>query len=437
MKKTILSLLVAIGLIGRVLAQITSTNILAVPLPLMPAPSGGNDFNTIISQNFKYWKNSNGVINESVLNALMTNTSLTTYQSLAVSAIKRYAFSEAGGNQYNEFLAISFPNLSSLTNTNGVIGDALIRRYNLLYKNYAYYNTALFANNLPTFQKIHQGAGGDCYLLSIIGAMAHRNPTDIKNLVTWSPGGYTVTFPTNWSRNYKMNKKQIFISAPTLCETLTYNSTPLNQQFSSTSVADGIWLPVLQKATGIVLQNTNQYPIPNGSYYAKPVENNPEPMDYIFIGGAPDYMMALYTGNDVIASDLNPGLYPNIALKKQKLISELSYCTSNNRLMEMCITKLTFYNSPNKLPQNQLQKLSDLGLYTGHCYSVLGYNSTNQMVTLWNPFGNNISVSGVQNLTNGYNMTNGVFQMSLDTIINQINGAFCFERQSADPNLLQ
>jgi hypothetical protein len=391
-------------------------------------------FNDVIAESFKYWKNSNGGINEGDINRLMTNQSLTIYQSFAVSALKRFSFAEAGGKYYN-ILKTNYPTIERITNSI-YSGDDINKRYILCYNNYLQLSYSIFADNSPSLKNIHQGAGGDCFLLSTIGAMVQRNPNSIKNMISQVPGGFRINFPVNNSVNYRMPSKSVFVTPPTIQEILTFNSASV-KTYGYTSVSEGIWLPVLQKATATILSDTNKYPLPNYVFYDYPRENNPELMDYIFVGGSFDYMMALFTGNDVITDSITPGKYNDISAYKKKLNSELAFCKKNSRLTTLWMDKFKKYGTSTDISDADYNAIKGNYIYDWHCYAVLDFDSNSELVTLWNPFGDDNIVKGTQSLTHGYNMSNGIFSIPLDTIINSIQGAFCFERQLGDPNYIK
>ena len=92
----------------------------------------------------------------------------------------------------------------------------------------------LFAGNGPDFLVMKQGAVGDCYFFSLTGYLAARKPEKIVRMIVLEPGGnFNVRF---------FDGEVIPVSAPTEAEMLVNNS--------ASSLSDGYWLCVLEKAVG-------------------------------------------------------------------------------------------------------------------------------------------------------------------------------------------
>lgn len=49
-----------------------------------------------------------------------------------------------------------------------------------------------------------------------------------------------------------------------------------------------------------------------------------------------------------------------------------------------------------------------------HVYAILGFNKTSDMLTIWNPWGDDFTPKGPPGIQNGYARKHGVFTMPMD-----------------------
>ena len=88
----------------------------------------------------------------------------------------------------------------------------------------------LFPESVPSLAACHQEGLGDCYFLSVVGAMVHRNPSAVKAMFSQGDDG-SITVAFGDGRNVKVGR-------PTDAEIV----------ICSTAGANGLWLAVLEKA---------------------------------------------------------------------------------------------------------------------------------------------------------------------------------------------
>ena len=116
-----------------------------------------------------------------------------------------------------------------------------------------------------------QGEVGDCYFFSLTGYLAARKPEKIVRMIVLEPGGnFNVRF---------FDGEVIPVSAPTEAEMLVNNS--------ASSLSDGYWLCVLEKAVGKRMRATTK----------NQAKRTAEATDAMAGGGGTGMMIKLYSGH--------------------------------------------------------------------------------------------------------------------------------------------
>jgi len=227
-------------------------------------------------------------------------------------------------------------------------------------------NRTLFANGKPTFSLMKQGPEGDCYFFSGVGWIAkYRHEVIIKAIKVLPDKKYKVKFP---------NGDEAEITEPTDAE-IAFN-------YSTSTLSDGIWMPVLEKALGEILKDKDEK-------HSKILD----PTARIDIGGGPGPDVKRWTGN-------------NVELFK------LSERPIEDRVREALI-KMEKHNL-----MSQALVLERKGKIIGdHVYAVMGFDSEANILTVWNPWGTDYTHSGEDCPQNGYNRKGGIFKISLKDFI--------------------
>ncbi len=205
----------------------------------------------------------------------------------------------------------------------------------------------LFVNG-ATYDDIHQGAVGDCYFVMSLAEVALRSPATITNMfVVNGDGTYTVKF-------YNPSGQAEYITVDSYLPTdgngrLIYAS----RGSLYTSTANELWVALAEKAyaqlnefgwsrAGFSVSGQNSYTgIANGYIYAG--------LNHVTGLATTAFAMTNSSGSfNTFVSAFNAG----------KMIGFASYASPPNS-----------------------------GIVGNHAYAVVGYNATNQTITLFNPWG--------------------------------------------------
>lgn len=223
-------------------------------------------------------------------------------------------------------------------------------------------NRQLFANGKPTFELMQQGPLGDCYFFSGIGwIVKFRNHEIVEAIKVMDDNKYRVRFPDG---------SEAEISGPTDAE-LAYN-------YSESTLSDGIWAAVLEKAFGTILGKLK----PNLNEYEDPTSK-------VDVGGGPGPDVKRWTGHEVELFHL------------QK--------TSEEKVKEA----LEYMEKHNAMSQALVQGKPKGKIIGDHVYAIMGFDSKTDLLTVWNPWGTDFEHKGEDSPENGYNRHKGMFKISL------------------------
>ncbi len=163
----------------------------------------------------------------------------------------------------------------------------------------------LYAGEGPDFSVMKQGPIGDCYFFCMTGYLALKHPNKIRHMIQAGPsGGYTVQF---------LDGETFPVPAPTEAELLINNS--------SSSLSDGIWLCVLEKALGERLRKISK----------DPAKRTAEPTDAMAFGGSTAAVMTLYSGHKAKVIKLRDPKQASARL--QELRHDLSATLAHGRMV--------------------------------------------------------------------------------------------------------
>lgn len=239
----------------------------------------------------------------------------------------------------------------------------------------------LFVSGKPRLETVHQGPMGNCFSLAPLGAIASARPEYIVDEMI-------KPLPDN-RYEVKLGKKKVTVSAPTDAELA----------MTAGNESDGIWVNVYEKAAG---EAHNEL---------KPEEKRESTgLDALNRGGSAGTQLAFITGHEMyrisckFAKDEKLPKAEHDA-KLNEIREALKSATKEKRLMTCGTLKTT-------IP----------GMTPGHAYAVLGYEAGTDHIRVWNPHGDTRTLKGDPSPTNGYAMTDGVFEMPLTVFVKEFAG---------------
>ena len=222
----------------------------------------------------------------------------------------------------------------------------------------------LFVDGIPHFDRLRQGQAGDCFLFSGAGWMARFHPHRLVDMIRPLPGDrFEVRFPSG---------DHVVVAAPTDTEIL------MNETIST--LGDGLWMAVLEKAVGTL-----------GARHDPAAAAIPDPSLRVNLGGSGKDDVHRWTGHGVDALDLRK--HAEAAQARDALVR-----MERRRLMAKGVVVVT--DPPGPLPMN-------------HVYAILGFDPTTDVVTVWNPWGDDTTPKGPPGLQHGWPRNHGVFQIPL------------------------
>lgn len=268
-----------------------------------------------------------------------------------------------------------------------------------------------------SYNNIHQGAVGDCYFLSTLGALINqRGASYVANLIHNDNGNYSFDYTTVHSQ-----ESSIAVG----------NVNDLAVAVGAYSGAHGNWLNVIEQAFGNVLMS-NEYSFiyfgnkaPTDGIYSLPTffagmisAKLPIGQYYTafkFLTGhevyefSADYNDAGDTSfKNVYAS--NQEGYVNFApnqLTTKQLISVVDRALNDGRVIVFGTTADANALEPSDDASHAKKLPPDV--VGNHAYAVLAHK--NGKFTVRNPWGTNYTPTGAEGLQNGYKMVNGVFEV--------------------------
>jgi Calpain family cysteine protease len=253
----------------------------------------------------------------------------------------------------------------------------------------------LFLPTDPNLYTFHQGPVGDCYLMSVIGAVVFRDAKTIRSMIEPQPnGGFVVHFASG--RN---------ITIPPLTEGELVIGSPEGS-------SHGIWMGVLEQTWAQLTREVRE------KKTGKAVEDD-EALDTDLIGhgGYAGPVIGQFTGHK--ASSASVGRWtrqdPNsVTNRMEKLLTSL---TADHRI----IVALT-HAVNKKLP-----------VPNHHFFAVLSYDASRHVVRMFNPWGNKHQPAGPPGLENGYVTEHGFFEVPIGEFL-QIFGGVEYETQTPFKN---
>jgi hypothetical protein len=239
----------------------------------------------------------------------------------------------------------------------------------------------LYAGSAPDFAAMKQGPIGDCYFFCLTGFLAAKHPNKIHDMIQRTANGnYVVRF---------FDGESFPVSAPTEAELLVNNS--------ASSLEDGVWLCVLEKALGKRLRAKSK----------DAAKRTAEPTDAMASGGSTATVMTLYSGHKVKGIKLRDARQTGARL--QELRREIPVTLAHGRMASVEMGE----------PPSGSPKVRGLGYH--HAYAIMGFDSKSDRVTVWNPWGQNFKPKGEEGPENGFTTEHGIFHVPLATLYQQFS----------------
>ena len=250
----------------------------------------------------------------------------------------------------------------------GLGDEKALRSYRTFVAKLRSTRRVLFAPGAPDFSRLQQGPAGDCYFFSGAGWIARYRPEVITKAITVLPDGrFQVTFP---------NGDSATVTPPTDSE-LAVND-------SASTLQDGLWMPVLEKATGVIMAR-------RGGRSA----DLPDPTVAIDVPGGPKPVVERFTGRRAGTHHLGERAH------RGKVRAALTRMHERRLMAEVLI----------------LHRPPARSIPWDHVYAVLDFDPGADVVVLWNPWGTDFHPQGASGPQNGYDRVHGVFRIPFDQFV--------------------
>jgi hypothetical protein len=232
-------------------------------------------------------------------------------------------------------------------------------------------NRDLFGPGAPAREGIRQGHIGDCYFVSVVGAVTQRDPALVRK----------------WFQ--PQSDKTVRVSFPLGATSVVNPLTDGEIAMTSFAGPQGVWINTLEKAFGSIMRAN----FPAADFGIS--------LDAIASGGNPVQTIRLMTANEAYIEVIRTGsLSPaQVAEASGRVGRILADCQRKK--------KIAIAGSPARgLPP---------GVHPTHAYTILSFDK--DVVTLWNPHGNQFNPQGEPGLKAGYPTVNGRFTMPLSEFV--------------------
>jgi len=332
--------------------------------------SSPSPFAKVVLAHFEKWDlNHDGVLDPEELDRLVTKRSIHGDAAAALGALKsiqrqgKFTLPKLDIEYFN-----TYARLAGEKKLKGM--PPFESQFNAARKRITDKNRVVFPPGQPSLSAVHQGTLGDCFFLAGLGSMLARDPAGVKQLITLDANGdYTVQFPG-------AGKVQV------------HPLTDAELALTSTTEGHGLWLNLFEKAYG---------QLRNESLQAE--KKTLCSTDAICNGGSPRMVIQDLTGHQ--AKWLNMHRVTKEPMTPEKIAEEAHQILVNAHRARRLLCAVT--------PKEQKAK----GLNANHAYTVLSYDASKKVITLFNPHGNTFQPKGEPGTKNGYVTTHGRFTMPL------------------------
>jgi hypothetical protein len=338
-------------------------------------------FAQVVRKNFAKWDtNRDGVLSALEVDRVVKDPSVQGMEAAAIAAIHHYLRGDKAPRSLSESELLPE---SSTTADRRDVNDGrphFVSDYTNYFRHLRSAPRSLFVTAAgPYLTGMAQGNLGDCYFVSTVGVAVRRNADVVRQMLHPNrDGSVDVEFPGGRTIHVK-------------------RLTDAEIALSSTAGPQGLWLNVLEKALSEVFLK-----LPKPKYHEGDID-----LDVISRGGSPARTITLMTGHATATTNIRkkkgkdlptPSRNELVALGRQfdELFSHK--CAEGDLICAVTPVKGT-------MPPR---------ISTHHVFAILDYNREQQIVHMWNPWGNNFKPkSGPDGLKNGYTTQQGRFDMPL------------------------
>lgn len=347
-----------------------------------PRPAPKDAFLAQVAAHFAVWDaDQNGTLSNAEIDTQVVNPKITGEEAAAVGALKRAA---RGSRTMPAIADLTVDRIKTLVADAPQKGQPnLPVMFEFGVKRITSTNRTLFGEGegqQPRLDTIRQGKLGNCFCLAPLGALVQGRPAVVAAMFKPQPDG---------SYDVQLGQQSVRVQPPTDAELA----------FIASNESAGLWVNLYEKAVG---QTRNEL---------KPeAERSASAVEALARGGSAGTMLAFITGHEITrftckwAKDAKIKPEESEA-KLAELRASLTKAVRESRLMTCGTTTVT---TP--------------GLTPNHAYAVLSYDEATDCLKLWNPHGGAFKPKGPAGLTNGYPMSNGVFEISTADFVKQFSG---------------
>jgi hypothetical protein len=273
---------------------------------------------------------------------------------------------------------------------------------------------------------MRQGPLGDCFFVAVVGSAINRNPADVGSLLKPMGGGkYDVAFANG--------------APPFVLPSLT----DAERAISSSTGGQGDWLAMLEQAYGryrhMLHPSAADAPTAAAASAGATIEGtdtichggNPAPVITALTGHAPKWFPLPHDAakraaeSNRLLPELRTQLVQGVRDRKLMVATVGAAATPTPGEGKTGDTRPTDGEDPTDKPTSASLP-SPPGISHGHCYAVVGYDPSSDIITIWNPHGETFTPKGEPGLSNGYPTSHGIFKLPL-TQAYQFYSSFYFE----------
>ena len=296
------------------------------------------------------WASASGRIEKAHLLALAADPRIKGEQAAALASLLHYL-------DKGTPTAFSPEHFQALADEQKIVGN-----FRRLVNRLPEIRRTLFVDGMPHLDRIQQGATGDCYLVAGAGWMARHRPRQVVEIIHPLQNG-------RFEVNFRSGEHAI-VEPPTDTEILYAESCG--------SLKDGLWLAVLEKAVGIL-----------AAQHDHKEAKIADPTIRMGHGGSGRDDVHRWTGHPYEEFLFRQ---PGQAGKAHHALIEME----RRHLMAQASVAVTHPRAP--IPM-------------GHSYAVLGFNPKTDIVTVWNPWGDDFTPKGPPGVEHGWPRNHGVFEV--------------------------
>jgi|JI6StandDraft_1071083.scaffolds.fasta_scaffold01963_6 hypothetical protein len=345
----------------------------------LPASGDGEHFVTVLEKNFTAWDaDHDGQITKDEINQLVANAGIRGEDAAAVAALKR-----ASRSRNTELPTFTLEHLKELARAQPPAKDMpdFAAMFGGSLKRIVSAKRDLFTAAGPRIETIHQGKMGNCFSLAPLAALAHLRPEYVRTEM--------IRPQADGSIAVRLGHEDVKVSPPTDAEIA----------LCSGNEDGGLWVNVYEKAAG------------EAHNAKKPADKRDATgLDALSRGGSAGTQLAYITGREMYRVSCK--------FAKEKDLSQTDY----DKHMTELRTALTSAVKEKRIMTCGTLKTSIPGITPNHAYAILGYDSSTDVIRLWNPHGDTRQVKGEPGLQNGYSITDGIFEMPLTVFVKEFAG---------------